>query len=156
MRPGRHLRRTDDVPRSAADHRAAAVLGRGTDTPLCGHGRKGRGTTAILDELCKEETAKKALIGQLEDLARLTQVASLDAKRIEWTLMARVADAKGLIGTHIPQTRQILRKLIERRIVCTPFNDARGRGYAVAATGSYAGLFRVAAAVNDGGGEGGI
>lgn len=38
-------------------------------------GRDGA-TTAILDDLRKKETAKKALIGQLEDLDRLTQVAS--------------------------------------------------------------------------------
>lgn len=116
----------------------------------------GRSSDVVFDELHKEEAAKKALIGQLENLDRLTRVASLDAKRIEHHLQARVADVKGLLGKHVPQTRQMLRKLIDGRVVCTPFNDARGKGYEVAATGTYAGLFRVATAFNDGGGEGGI
>ena len=85
----------------------------------------------------KEDTTKKTLIGQLEDLDHLTQVASLDAKRIERTLVARVADVKGLLGKHVPQARQMLRKLIDGRVVCT--HDARGKGYEVTATGSYAG-----------------
>ena len=80
----------------------------------------------------------------------------MDAKRIEQDLRARVEDLKSLLGRHIPQTRQILRKLIDGHILCTPFTDARGRGCEVTATGSYAGLFRVPVAVNDGGGEGGI
>ena len=51
--------------------------------------------------------------------------------------MARVADVKGLLGKHVPQARQMLRKLIDGRVVCT--HDARGKGYEVTATGSYAG-----------------
>ena len=48
--------------------------------------------------------------------------------------MARVADVKGLLGKHVPQARQMLRKLIDGRVVCT--HDARGKGYEVTATGS--------------------
>jgi hypothetical protein len=39
---------------------------------------------------------------------------------------------------HVPQMRQMLRKLVPRRIVYAPFDDARGRGYALSDTGSYA------------------
>ena len=81
---------------------------------------------------------------------------SLDAKRIRHDLRARVADLKGLLGTHIPQTRQMLRKLMNGSILCAPFFDARGKGYEVTATDSYAGLFRLPTVVNNGGGEGGI
>lgn len=59
---------------------------------------------------------------------------------------------KGLLGRHLPQTRQMLRKLIDGRVVCTPFHDARGTGYEVTATGTYAGLFGDGMLVNDGGG----
>lgn len=104
----------------------------------------------------KEEAAKKVLAGQLADVDRLARIVSLDAKRIEQDLRFRVADLKGLLGRHVPQARQMLRKLIDGNIICTPFTDERGKCYEVTATGSYAGLFRVPAAVNDGGGEGGI
>jgi hypothetical protein len=46
----------------------------------------------------------------------------------------------------------MLWKLIEGRIVCTPFQDARGRGYTVTATGTYAGLLSEKMLVKDGGG----
>lgn len=76
--------------------------------------------------------------------------------RLERALVERVADVKGLLVRHIPHTRQLLRKLIPGRIVCTPFDDARGRGYVLAATGTYAGLLGQHIAVKQSGGEGGI
>ena len=72
------------------------------------------------------------------------------------TVRQRIADTRRLLGRHVPQARQMLRKLIEGRIVCRPFDDERGRGYEVSATGNYAGLLRVPALLNEGGGEGGI
>ena len=107
---------------------------------------------AIVDELRKEEAAKQALIGRLSSLDSLTRVASLETARIAHDLKARVADMKGLLGRHLPQTRQMLQKLIDGRVVCTPFQDARGRGYEVTATGTYARLFGDGMLVNDGGG----
>ncbi|HMF85348.1 MAG TPA: hypothetical protein VK598_03270, partial [Nitrospiraceae bacterium] len=116
----------------------------------------GRSTDSVFTELHKEEAEKKTLTGQLSNLEKLVWIVSLDATRIERDLRARVADLKGLLGKHVPQTRQMLRKLLDGPILCKPFTDARGKGYEVTATGSYAGLFRVPVAVNDGGGEGGI
>lgn len=81
---------------------------------------------------------------------------SLDAKRIERSLISRVEDLLGLLGRHIPQTRQMLRKVLEGPVVCTPFTDSRGKGYEMTASGTYGGLFRVPAEFNNGGGEGGI
>jgi hypothetical protein len=85
-------------------------------------------------------------------LDRGASLTSLDGKRIERALVERVADVKGLLGRHVPQTRQMLRKLISGRIQCVPFNDARGRGYNLAATGTYAGLLSEKLLVKDGGG----
>jgi hypothetical protein len=116
----------------------------------------GKATDAIYSELHKEEAEKKSLTGQLESLEKLVRIVSLDGARIERDLRVRIADLKGLLGKHVPQTRQMLRKLLDGQILCTPFTDARGKGYEITATGSYAGLFRVPVAVNDGGGEGGI
>lgn len=117
----------------------------------------GRATEAVYSELQKEEAAKLTLTAQLGDLARLTSLASVDAKRIERYLQARVADVvKGMLGPHVPQARQMLRKLIPGQVICTPFDDARGRGYELTATGSYTGLARIAVPLKNGGGEGGI
>ena len=116
----------------------------------------GKATDAIYSEFHKEEAEKKTLTGQLDNLEKLVRIISLDATRMERDLRARIADLKGLLGKHVPQTRQMLRKLLDGPILCTPFTDARGKGYEVTATGSYAGLFMVPVTVNDGGGEGGI
>ena len=61
-----------------------------------------------------------------------------------------------LLGQHVPQARQMLRKLIDGRVVCTPFDDHRGRGYELAATGTYAGLLGDLGLVTNGGGGGEI
>ncbi len=116
----------------------------------------GRATNLIFDELEKEEAAKKSLAARLSHVNQLTTLAQADQHPIERALVARVADVKGLLGRNIPQTRQILRKLIPGPIVCTPFNDARGRGYTLTATGSYAGLLAGSPTVKQSGGEGGI
>ncbi len=116
----------------------------------------GRATDAIYTELQQEDGAKKRLTAQLARMDQLARVTSLDAKRIERALLERTADVKALLGRHVPQARQMLRKLIEGRIVCTPFQDVRGRGYTLTATGTYAGLLSEKMLVKDGGGEGGI
>lgn len=74
----------------------------------------------------------------------------------------RAEDLLRLLGQHIPQTRQVLRKLIPDqlvqgklvpgRIVCTPFDDARGQGYTFLARGSYSRLLGTGIAINNGGG----
>ncbi len=67
-------------------------------------------------------------------------------------LAERVVDVKGLLGM-----RLILRKLIPGAIICTPFDDTRrGRGYAISATGTYAGLLGGKPVGKYDGGEGGI
>jgi DNA invertase Pin-like site-specific DNA recombinase len=113
----------------------------------------GRATAAVFTELEKEETAKAGLLVRLSGLEQLSTV---DGSRLERSLVERVTDVKGLLGRHIPQTRQLLRKLIPGRIVCTPFHDVRGKGYALSAVGTYAGLLGGKLMVKQSGGEGGI
>jgi DNA invertase Pin-like site-specific DNA recombinase len=98
----------------------------------------GKATEAVFIELHKQEARKKALAEQLERADRLASLSFLDAKRIERNLTERAKEITQLLGQHVPQTRQILRKLIpdevvdgkriQGRIVCTPINDARGKG----------------------------
>lgn len=109
----------------------------------------GRMTETVWAELLKEEAAKKSLAVQLESVETLMRVATADEKRIERTLRAKVSNAMDLMREETTQARLILQRLIHGRIVCTPFNDARGRGYLLKGTGSYMGLLTV---VNDGGG----
>jgi hypothetical protein len=90
------------------------------------------------------------------------RVSSLDLKRIERRLTDRAEDLLRLLGQHIPQTRQVLRKLfpdqlvqgrlVPGRIVCTPFDDVQGQGYTFLARGSYSRLLGAGIAIYDGGG----
>ena len=48
------------------------------------------------------------------------------------------------------QARQMLRSLLEGRLVCAPFDDGAGRGYTFAAIGTYRRFFRELEAVNVG------
>jgi len=73
-------------------------------------------------------------------LDRMTAMAAQDGTRIERAPVERVADVKSLLGRHVPQTRQLLRKRIPGRIVCTPFHDARGQGYKISGGGDLCGL----------------
>ncbi len=60
-----------------------------------------------------------------------------DSKQLERDLVARVSDVKGLLGRHVPQTRQILRKLIVGRLTCEAFEQDGRRGYRFAGHGSW-------------------
>ena len=122
----------------------------------------GKATEAVFADLQKHEARKKALTEQLARADCLVKLSTVDAKRIERQLMERAGDITQLLGQHIPQTRQILRKLIPDevvegkripgRLVCTPIDDARGKGYSFLARGSYSRLLGTGVAVNDGGG----
>ena len=85
------------------------------------------------------------------DLNDLTKILSIDARQLSRTLENRARDIVQLLGRHVAQTRQLLRLLIDGRIVCRPFDDKRGRGYEISATGTYGSLFG-GMAVKDGGG----
>ena len=77
------------------------------------------------------------MVTELEALHRSASVASLDWKRLERELATRAADIKGLLGRHVPQTRQILRKLIVGRLTCEAFEKDGQRGYRFAGQGTY-------------------
>jgi hypothetical protein len=124
----------------------------------------GKATEVVYEELRKQEAAKVRLVGRVSGLESLDSIDSLDGKRTEKALLERAADMRGLLGRHVTQTRQVLRNLLREdgrivngrrcpgRIICTPFDDARGRGYALTAQASYAGLLSEKVLVNDGGG----
>jgi hypothetical protein len=61
---------------------------------------------------------------------------------------------KALLGRHVPETRQMVRQLIEGKLICQPILEGgRPGGYQFAATGTYGGLLH---GTNESGGGQGI
>ncbi|MGH7342011.1 MAG: hypothetical protein ACREKH_16090, partial [Candidatus Rokuibacteriota bacterium] len=117
-----HLQRRAQVERelSAVDAR----LGRLLEALVTG----GQLETVVA-QIKVEEERKKALTGELERLATEDRVAALDASQIKRDLAKRVSDVKALLGRHTPQGRQMLRKLLEGKIVLEPLAHGERRGY---------------------------
>ena len=79
------------------------------------------GTLSALLEAVKDRERQKAqLTQQLNALNGAQQVGQLDPRRLEKDLRARLADWQGLLQRHVPQARQILKKLLVGRLVFTP------------------------------------
>ena len=65
------------------------------------------------------------------------QIVELDRARLRRDLQKRVADAKSLLRLQTPQARQILRKLIEKPLICEVIQEGGKKGYRVTGQGSY-------------------
>ncbi len=117
---------------------------------------RGEPMDALLLALRHEESRKKTLTAELATLVELENVASLDAERIKRDLRSRAADIRGLLGRHLPQTRQILRKLVVGRVECEPFEEGDRRGYRVSGQGTYARLLSAGECATSVGGSNGI
>jgi DNA invertase Pin-like site-specific DNA recombinase len=90
----------------------------------------GRATDTLLGLLEVEEARKKALIRELSGLHETDKVTSLDAGRLTKAVAAKAADVRGLLGQHVPQAREMLRKLVDGRLACTPYEKKNGqKGY---------------------------
>ena len=88
------------------------------------------------------------------ELAQLETAAPVDAAARVRATTERAADLRGLLARNSAQARQVVRQLLEGRLVCQPFEDAENRGYSFAATGTYRRL-GVPELVNVGGGPNG-
>ena len=84
-----------------------------------------------------EEDRKTALLADLEAVANVECVTSLDTVRLKDELRARVADVKDLLAQHTPQARQMLRKLLNGKLEMTPVEIDGRRGYRFTGTGTY-------------------
>src|SRR5262245_20958971 len=98
---------------------------------------RGEASDSLFARLKAEETRKRALVAELEARQQCAALASLDGKRLGRELAARTSDIKGLLGRHVPQTRQILRKLLVGRLTCEAFENDGQRGYRFTGQGSY-------------------
>jgi len=97
----------------------------------------GKSTDAIIESLHKEEARKKALLQELERLDNLARVVCLDAKRLAKDLHSRLGDLPALFARHLPQARQMLRKLLDGHIMCEPIMEDGKPGYRFTATGTF-------------------
>ena len=94
----------------------------------------GTEATAIRGRL-REELARRDIL--TAELARLDTTPTLDAEAILADVQARAADLRGLLARHVAQARQVVRLLLEGRLVCRPFDDGQEHGYTFEATGTY-------------------
>jgi hypothetical protein len=71
-------------------------------------------------------------------------------------VQTRAVNLRGLLARHVTQARQVVRLLLEGRLMCRPFDDGREIGYVFTATGTYRRLgVLMAESVNVGGGPNG-
>jgi DNA invertase Pin-like site-specific DNA recombinase len=90
----------------------------------------GRAIETLLGLLEVEEARKKTLVHELSRLPEIDKVTSLDTGRWTKAVAAKVADVRGLLGQHVPQAREMLRKLVDGRLACTPYEKKNGqKGY---------------------------
>lgn len=113
----------------------------------------GKGTDSVIDSLHQEEARKKALLAELDRLNNLAEVVSLDSKRLAKDLRSRLEDIPALFARHVPQARQMLRKLLDGNIMCEPIVVNGRLGYRFTATGTFDRLLTgVRLAANESGG----
>jgi len=98
--------------------------------------KSGKATDALLEMLEAEHARKKALVAEL-DLVEHYRVPAIEAKDLRRDLTARIGDVRGLLAGHIPQARQILRKLVVGRLACEAVEQDGRKGYRFAGQGAY-------------------
>jgi site-specific DNA recombinase len=101
--------------------------------------KRGLATDDLLRELEVESQRERKFTRELETLDRGRKTPE-DPKALERDLVARMSDLRGLLGRHVGQTRQILRRLLVGKLECEPFDDGERRGYRITGEGSYAEL----------------
>ena len=112
----------------------------------------GKSTDSVIASLHQEEARKKAVSEELWRLDDLARVVSLDANRLAKDLRSRVGDIPALFARHVPQARQMLRKLLDGHISCEAIIEGGKPGYRFTATGTFDRLLTGLKVVNDGGG----
>ncbi|MCS6265218.1 MAG: recombinase family protein [Nitrospira sp.] len=98
---------------------------------------KGQPMDPLLAKLRAEETRKKSLVRELEQLTAADQIASLDEARLKRELKARFSDLRGLLDRHISTARRLLRTLMEHPLRCEAIREEDRKEYRVTGTGSY-------------------
>ena len=90
---------------------------------------RGDGMEELVSKLKAEEAQRGRLAAELAQLADLEKVVSLDTQRVKKQLTARAAEMQSLLGDRTPETRQLLRRVVQDRITCEPFREDGTIGY---------------------------
>ncbi len=69
----------------------------------------------LVEAVRERERQRQQLRQSLEELNGMSQVSQEDHRRLEKVLRARLADWQGLLRRHVPQARQMLKKLLVGR-----------------------------------------
>jgi hypothetical protein len=101
----------------------------------------GQALDPLVNALKTEEARKRVLVSELETLGSVERASSLNLHRIKKSLRARLADTKALLSRHIPEAREMLRKLLVERLEFTPVEVNGRKGYRFTGAGSYGPLF---------------
>ena len=96
---------------------------------------RGEAMEPLLAALKAEGERKKVLVQDLAGMDEVAKVVSLDAKRLQRDLNAQATDVRGLLAKHVPQARQMLRKLLVGRLDVTPIERNGQKGYRFEGTG---------------------
>jgi hypothetical protein len=104
----------------------------------------------LLAGLESEENRKKVLLEELSRLGELEKMQSLETNQVANELSARFRAVKTLLGRHIPQSREMLKKILHGKFVCQPFQANDVRGYRFYALGTYGPLLCGEHVANDG------
>jgi hypothetical protein len=65
------------------------------------------------------------------------EISALDAKQLAKDLKSRLEDIPTLFLRHVPQARQIFRKLLSGNILCEPITEKEKAGHRFTATGRF-------------------
>ena len=84
---------------------------------------------SLLAELKERERQRGEVAAQLQALAGMEDIASLDWARIEKQLRERLRDWQGLLQGKLEVAGQMLRKLLDGRLLFKPGKDADGAYY---------------------------
>ena len=85
----------------------------------------GDGTATAIRERLREELARRDRL--TPELAELDAAGVVDTEALLRTVEAGAADLRGLLGRHVAQARQVMRQLVEGRLICQPFEDGGAR-----------------------------
>jgi DNA invertase Pin-like site-specific DNA recombinase len=98
----------------------------------------GEHTAPLLARLSTEETRKKDLIAELDRPDRVA--TDLDVARLKRDMKARLFDMQTLLGSHISESRKLLRLLFEKPIQCKAVVDGKESRYELSGTGNFMNL----------------
>jgi hypothetical protein len=86
--------------------------------------------STIIQAIREREGHRDILRRRVANLDAAARASQFDPETVERALHAKLADWRGLLRKHVPQARQILRKLLgKNRLQFKPYRNGRDRGY---------------------------